>query len=265
MPKKDEVGFGKFTTLKIEILEKILGMHLAITQAVLKRRSYYKQSYRYIDVTAGKGYVPGSSMLGSPLVFIKASSSPNFAIPCNVDLFEKKEGNYQELISNFQTYSQQHAWQARNHVAFHLGKYEDLLPPLLPTVNSKELGLLFVDHSGDIPSFETINHVSQMRPRMEILIYIPARNIKRLYHRTNKSLADYMQEVSKKYWLIRKPVRWDNLEWTFLLGSNTDIFKNYKKIDFYRLDSSEAHAFFPKLNLTSKQRMEKVQPKLPNM
>ena len=74
MPTKDGVGYGEFTKLKIEHLAKIFGMHLAITQAVLKRSPYYKQYYRYIDITAGKGYVPDSLTLGSPLVFVKTST-----------------------------------------------------------------------------------------------------------------------------------------------------------------------------------------------
>ncbi len=145
---------------------------------------------------------------------------------------------------------------------FHLGNYEQLLPRLLRHEEDRELGLIFVDHSGELPSFEIIKLVSELRPRMEILLYLSARNIKRLHHVTKKSLLDYMQEIGKKYWLIRKPDKFDRLEWTFLLGSNTDIFKTYKKTEFFRLDSEEAQSFFPKLNLTSKERMEKMQPRL---
>ena len=265
MPKKDGVGFGEFTELKIKNLGKIFDMHLAITQAVLRKNPYYKQSYRYIDATAGKGYVPESTMLGSPLVFINSSASPHIEMACNVNLFECVEENYNELVRNFEACSQQHGWDTKNHVKFHPGKYEEMLPKIFPTKKPKDLGLLFIDHSGDLPDFEAIKYLSKMRPRMEILIYLPARTIKRLYHITNKSLLDYMGEMGKKNWLIRKPVKWDNMEWTFLLGSNTNIFKDYKDIDFYRLTSQEAQLFFPKLNLTSKQRMAKVQPKLPNM
>jgi hypothetical protein len=68
--------------------------------------------------------------------------------------------------------------------------------------------------------------------------------------------------MGKKYWLIRKPLSWDSHKWTFLLGSNTGNFKNYKSIDFYRLDSDEAQQFFPKLNLSEKQRMKRKQPPL---
>ena len=71
-----------------------------------------------------------------------------------------------------------------------------------------------------------------------------------------------MQQVGKKHWLIRKPISWDSHKWTFLLGSNTNIFKDYKKIDFLRLDSEEAQEFYPKLELTEKQRTELVQPRL---
>ncbi len=265
MPKKDDVGFGEFTELKIENLGRIFDMHLVITQAVLRKHRYYKQRYRYIDVTAGKGYVPESTILGSPLVFIKSSISPHLEISFDVDLFERVAENYDELVKNFETYAQQHGWNTSNNVKFHCGEYAKLLPQLLPTENSKELGLLFVDHSGNLPDFEAIKRVSKMRSRMEILIYIPARTIKRLHHITEKSLLDYMGEIGKKNWLIRRPVKWDNMEWTFLLGSNTDIFKDYKDIDFYRLTSTEARRFFPKLNLTSKQRMKKVQRRFPNM
>ena len=60
MPKVDNVGFDKFTAHKMEILRCIFGMHLAVTQAVLNNRPAHRQIYKYIDATAGKGYVPES-------------------------------------------------------------------------------------------------------------------------------------------------------------------------------------------------------------
>jgi three-Cys-motif partner protein len=265
MPKKDKVGYGQFTSLKMDILRSIFDMHLVITQAVLNRHSYFRQTYKYIDVTAGKGYVPDSLTPGSPLVFLNSIYSGIFQKPYKAHLIELKEINFRELVNNVNTYSQQKGWDIEGHVQFHLGDYQQVIPNLLNTMNKQEFGLVFIDPSGDLPLFESIKYISQMRPRMEILIYLSARNIKRIHHLTGKSLLDYMQEISKQYWLVKKPVKWDNLEWTFLLGSNDDIFKDYKKIDFFRLDSDEAQWFFPKLNLTSKERMEKVQPKLPLM
>jgi len=265
MPKVDDVGYGQFTSLKIEILGKIYDMHLIITQAVLQRRNFFKQIYKYIDVTAGKGYVPDSALLGSPLVFLESVNSEKIQISFEAHFIEKKKKNFQELQSNVRTYAEEKKWNIEEFVHYHHGSYQEIIPNLLGSENARELGLVFIDHSGDLPIFDTINYITRIRPRMEILIYLPARIIKRLHHLTGKSLLDYMQEVSKEYWLIKKPIKWDNMEWTFLLGSNTDIFKDYKKIDFYRLDSDEAQRFFPKLNLTSKERMEKIQPKLPLM
>jgi three-Cys-motif partner protein len=265
MPITDDVGHGPFTSLKMDILRKIFDMHLVITQAVLNGHNYFKQTYKYIDVTAGKGYVPETLIPGSPLVFLNAAYAGIFKKPFEAHFIELKDVNFQELVNNVRDYSQQKGWNIHNHVHFHQGNYQQVIPNFLNTIDRKEFGLVFVDHTGNLPILDSIKYISQMRPRMEILFYISARIIKRIHPLTGKSLLDYMQEIGKQHWLVRKPVKWDNLEWTFLLGSNDDIFKDYKKIDFFRLESDEAQSFFPRLNLTSKQRMEKVQPKLPLM
>ena len=262
MPKVDNVGFGKFTAHKMEILRSIFGMHLVVTQAVLNKRSAYRQVYKYIDATAGKGYVPGSLIHGSPLVFLDAVSSEKFYKQFEVNLIEQEGINFSELQKNVSEYCRTHGINCVKFVKFHPGSYEEVLSRILQSEDNRELGLAFIDHSGDLPNFDAIKALSGLRPRMEILLYLSATNIKRLHHITNKSLLDYMREIGKKQWLIRKPDRFDRLEWTFLLGSNTNIFKDYRKIDFYRLESDEAQKFFPKLNLTSKERMAELQPRL---
>ena len=94
-------------------------------------------------------------------------------------------------------------------------------------------------------------------------MYISTTNIKRLPQK--KLLYEYMGEINKKYWLVRRPLRYDKFGWTFLMGSNSDIFKTYKSIDFHKFTSKEAKSFFPILNLSKKQRQEKLQPKLPSL
>ncbi len=260
MPKVGNVGYGELTPLKIDVLSRIFDMHLMVTQAVIQKNPYYRQTYRYIDTTAGKGYTPDGKIIGSPLVFINSIISQNLQIPFITDLIECENENYKELKANVTKHCQEKALDS-NQVHFYLGKYEDIVPELLPTRNELELGLVFVDPSGNLPNFETLSYISRMRPRMEILIYIPTTNVKR---QGGKLLSDYMTEMGKKYWLVRKPLSWDKHKWTFLLGtSHPTIFKDYKGIDFVRLDSPEALKFFPKLNLTAKQRMEKIQPELP--
>lgn len=260
MPKVDNVGYGELTPVKITTLSKIFNMHLTITQNVVRKNSYYKQAYRYIDLTAGKGYTPDGKINGSPLVFLNSVNSGILQTPFKVDIIECNEQNYAELKANVKGHCQQNGWDSGN-VDFHFGKYENIIPELLPSVNEVELGLVFVDPSGNLPDFETLGYIARMRPRMEILVYIPTTNVKR---QRGKLLSDYMKEMKKEYWLVRKPFSWDKHKWTFLLGcSHPTIFKGYKGIDFVRLDSPEAEGFFPKLNLSAKQRMKQIQPELP--
>lgn len=262
MPKIDNIGFGKFTKTKMEVFRRIAGMHLVVTQAVLNNRPAYKQLYKYIDGTSGKGYIPESQSPGSPLVILQAIHGEKFFKSFEINFIEQNQVNFTELQKNVADYCTKQNWTVEKSIKYHLGGYEEVFPKMLGNTDNRELGLIFIDHSGDLPNFDMIKVVSELRPRMEILLYLSGRNIKRLHHLTNKSLLDYMQGISKAHWLIRKPDKFDNLEWTFLLGSNADIFKDYKKIDFFRLESDEAQKFFPKLNLTSKERMAKLQPRL---
>jgi hypothetical protein len=125
-----------------------------------------------------------------------------------------------------------------------------------------EFGLIFVDPSGDLPDFECLKYIAEMRPKMEILIYIASTNVKRTFQFTEKRLADYIESVGKSNWLIRKPISWDKFKWTFLLGSNTSLFKDYKSIGFYRLESHQGQRILEKLNLTEKEQIESKQYKM---
>ena len=284
MPKKDDVGFSKFTARKIEILASILDMHTQITQAVIKGNSFARQTYRYIDATSGKGYTPNDNLitkeilfkppvwfntdliqdgrlLGSPLVFLTVAESEKITVSYRADFIEANPVNLDELRHSVQKHSLKNDWDTARTVKYHSGQYQEIVPKLFDVIDEREYGLLFVDPSGDAPDFELISQFARMRPRMEILIYLFATNIKRVYEKTGKLLSDYLVEMGKSHWLIAKPIKGDKSQRTFLLGSNWDKFKNYKKIDFMRLDSAEAQSFFPKLNLSTSQRMAEAQPK----
>lgn len=260
MPIMDSVGYGELTPLKIEHLSRIIAMHTAITKAVLNKNSVYTKQYRYVDLTAGKGTTPDDTK-GSPVVFLEEAESPRFGIPYRADFIECEKKNLDQLQAMVRRESTKNSWGC-NDVHFHHGDYQKVVNDLFPETNRNMFGLVFVDPSGDLPDIETLRLVAKRRPKMEILMYISATNIKRLFQYTDKRLSDFMTEIGKAHWLIRKPIRWDTHQWTFLLGSNSKLFTDYKKIDFLRIESDEAQEFFPKLDLTAKQRQKQMQPPL---
>lgn len=262
MPIENGVGYGEFTGVKIEHLSKILAMHIAITQAVIKKHaSYYEPEYRYVDLTAGKGSTPDGNM-GSPIVFLEKTSGEKFEIPFRADLIERESVNIEELKKSVQAHPMGTSQQGRVH--FHQGEYENVIPQLFRSKKDFELGLVYVDPSGDLPNFKSLAHISEMRPRMELLLYISATNVKRQFQQTQKFLSDFLIETGKQNWLIRKPVKGDSHQWTFLLGSNSDLFKPYRSIQsyFYLLNSPEGQQVFEKMNLSQEQRFEQKQPRL---
>jgi three-Cys-motif partner protein len=221
MPIENGIGYGEYTGVKIEHLSKILAIHMAITQAVIKKHaSYYEIEYRYVDLTAGKGSTPDGS-IGSPIVFLNKTSEPKFEIPFRADFIEREQSNLDELKKTISIHSANSSQQGSIH--FHHGNYEDVIPNLFKSKKDIELGLVYVDPTGDLPDFETLAFVSSRRPRMEILLYLSATNIKRQFQQTQKFLADFLNETGKQHWLIRRPFRGDSHQWTFLLGSNIDF------------------------------------------
>jgi hypothetical protein len=215
---------------------------------------------------SGISLIDSGRLLGSPLVFLTVAESEKIQIPYRGDFVEVNEDNYKELKNAIKNHALLMNWkEISSKIFFHNDNYEQIIPDLFPTLDDKELGLVFVDPSGNTPDTKTLKYISQMRPKMELLIYLAATNIKREFEYKKKNLLDFMRETGKEYWLIKKPIKGDKHQWTFLLGSNTDIFRDYKRIDFLRLDSADAQQFFPKLNLTAKQRQGLLQPKLPNI
>ena len=255
MPLLKGVGVSWLTPTKLHHLRAIMEMHVKITKAVLNKNPHYAREYHFIDATAGPGKYRAKwkTVEGSPLVFL--SVAENEQLRYRADLIEKEPGNVALLRGHLPKLG-------CGKASIHPGEYGPIIRKLLSSKDQTQLGLLYVDPSTGIPDFDTVAYVSRMRPRMEVLMYLSATNLKRNHGITAQLLSDHIAEIDKTQWLVRRPVSSDRHQWTFILGSRTNLFKDYGRIEFYPLDSDEAQAFFPKLNLSAKQRMEQFQPRL---
>jgi three-Cys-motif partner protein len=261
MPKIDGVGFGDCTERKILDFQKIISMHMVITKAVISRnQSLYSNKYHYIELTSGKGYTPDGRP-GSPLIFLEEANNRLESIDFYADFIECELKNINELRTSLVIMQKNGNWKVNNWY-FHCGKYQEEIPKLLVN-KSNELGLIFIDHSGDMPDLKTIQYLAEMRPKMEILLYLSSTNIKRSLQYTDMRLVEFINNIGKKNWLVRKPINWDQHKWTFLLGSNApNLFKDYKSINFFQVKSHIGQGIIEGLNFTKKEQLEALQPKL---
>jgi len=255
MPLRKGVGSGRWTPVKLDHLATIMAMHVRITEAVLRKNPFYVQVYHFIDATAGPGRyeVYGEEVEGSPLLFLSVAEKQQLRF--RADFIEREPANADYLRGQLP----QLQW---GRAEIHCCEYRVMIPKLVSSKDETQLGLFFVDPSTGIPDFDTVTYLSQMRPRMEILMYLSATNLKRAHDKAGRILSERMARIDKSHWIVRKPFPGDAHQWTFLLGSNTDLFGEYRKIDFYPVNSEQAQEFFPKLNLSVKQRKQRSQPRL---
>ena len=225
---------------------------MRITQAVLRRHGYYRREYHYVDATAGPGQYDATyrRVDGSPLVFARRALA--LGLRYQAYLIEEKEENALKLSAHV----------ARCNGSMHLfqGHYERIIPNLLGERDDKRLGIVYVDPTTGLPDIPTLRHVVEVRPRMEILLYLAATNVKR----TGERLVDSIKAIGKDHWLIRKPARKDPHQWTFLLGSGAPLFdEKYGDIDLHPMESPEGQKVLEVLNWTREEQAARLQPALP--
>lgn len=259
MPVTDGIGHGAITARKYEYLRRIFDMHLAVTRAVLAkwRGQVETRTYRYLDLTAGTGRVPDTREPGSALIFLDAvERQPGDKLAYRMDLVEQKKANFDALSLTVDM--ARDGYETRNgQVYYHRGAYESVIPRLLDEGSPKEFGLAFVDPSGTAPDLTALTEISARRPKLEILIYVSASNLKRGQPATGIQIGNYIDGINKSHWLVRKPDVDDKHQWTFLLGTNgASVFKSYPGIRLYDVGSRAGGEVLEKLNLTRKQRSD---------
>lgn len=176
-------------------------------------------------------------------------------MPFKAIFIEQSQQWYNQLLSNidFKRYS-----ITRDDILVFHGDHNEVLPKLYTKSKLQRFGLIYNDPSGTLPSFEVLSDFARFFPKVDILIYVSAANIKRMRKSTRVNheltLTECTISIGKRHWLIREPI--GRHQWTFLLGTNWKNFPKYKKIGFYHTLSQQGGKIITKLNYTSEELQE---------
>lgn len=257
MPTDRGFAWGEWTPQKYEHYSAICRMLLRIWAEVFRNHGFYGWTFHHIDAMAGPGMCSELGLRGSPLLFLDAINGTAELMRFRVDLIEKHPDHYESLLKSIEP-------QFEDFVHVHNGSYEEHIPKILEKTNILA-GLLFIDptHVSDL-HLETLELVSQERPRMDILTYIGATFLKRSAHYDSiPQLAEYTGNIQKRCWFVREPMGKE--QWTFLLGTNYPSMGDYKRIGLFRSDSARGQKIWRRLTNTAKELGGWEQGTLPNI
>ena len=243
---------GEHTGEKLSTYSDLISEHIRITKNVIHKRDWPSRDYLYIETHAGPGLYPSNDKSethrGGPLLFMDVATRNN--INCSCALFEKKPSHAESLRASMDGFGDVYGEDYKDHLDY-------------IHINKNQMGMLFVDPTGvsrdlDMP---TLRRFTNNVPTMEIMIYISATAIKRVHavYSNIQLLDDMINSLNKKFWRYRAGI--GKQQYTFLFGSNSSIFKKYKKIKMYRLDDEGKTKAFDRLRLT----VEEYKSKYPTM
>jgi three-Cys-motif partner protein len=249
----EDLGCSSYTPIKQESYARILRMHLRITKAVMQR--WHIPTYHYFDLNAGPGryWLPddGTPIIGSPLVFLDAARE--VGVPCTTVLIEKCAASCKHLLREVRSFENVEVRQGDHNVI--LDEYGSR--------HLQALGLIYSDPSNHEVPFEALSRFCQAYPKVEVLIHVAATAIKRTRAKDDPDLRSRLGQLNKAYWLVRAPDgAW---QWTFLLGTNWNGFKDYQAINFYRMETPKGGEIIDKLNYTKTELARIYQPTLPDI
>jgi hypothetical protein len=242
MPIINGVGQSSVTEIKQEHFRKILSVHMLITSHVIRnwREKNWNVSpyFHYFDINAGAGF-DQNGVKGSPQIFCEEREKRK--IYCKSLFIEESADNAESLK----------ALLPGENVE--CGDHSDVLPGSFTDEKVRRFGLLYADPNG-IFDLDVIRKFCECYcyNKTDILINCNSTAIKRVRmssrHEETRSLWDRLQEIDKKYWIIREP--YGRHQWSFILGTNWPSFPKFEKIGFYKLESKEGREIFNKINLT---------------
>ncbi len=229
---------GEHTKEKQRIFAGLVRWHLGMCTGIYRR--YPALPYLYVDMNAADG-------TGSPSIFLDAAQHVTF--PWRAIFIEMDAEAVQILTATC---------EHPDATCFH-DDHTVLLPQICDRLRGLRYGLIYHDPYG-IPSFDTLRDVSarDATERIDILIRCPATVIKRargafgIFGKHKYTLTQHLDSIRKKHWLIQAPQ--GSLQWTFLLGTNYESMKEWRKEHLYRIDTYEGQSILDRLAKTANER-----------
>jgi hypothetical protein len=138
---------------------------------------------------------------------------------------------------------------------------QDGLIEIANSITERHCGLIYSDPNGysdcpfsQISSFSLLSHNSAM----DVLININATSLKRdrlsKLSLRNEEIDDLMSRIKgiqKRFWQISQPATAH--QWTFLLGTNTNILPQFERLGFIDLCSAEGQRRLRSINYTKSE------------
>lgn len=251
MPVDNGVGWSATTPDKADGLKKILSQHLAVVNEIYKKTRQI-QPYFFIDCTAGPGHIATMELDGSPLIFLKTATGCGFY--CQATFIEERIDNYSELLQNIRMTPYD---ISKIKVDTFNGNFENVLPKATSSIPKGSYGIIYFDPTSSL-DFDFVSRVfmHENLRAVDLLIHISATTMKRL----QKSLADEIKKINKRYWMIRDiyPTGRDYHQMTFLFGMNWNGLKPMKKQRFHSIDSDKGHEILTYYSIPKQEYLEKA-------
>lgn len=240
---------GKETPYKQDDFRELLNHHINVCFPIINK-SWTTGFYHYFDMFAGPGILD-NGIKGSPVIFQETIAQ--YLLDYQADIVEQDKAIFEQL--------QLH--KKSSQVRLYLSDSKNIYRNFLITKNSKQYGLLYLDpdmsEDGFDLSFEIAEKFSIYYPRLDILFYISANNIKRIRSaKGTQTLIQRLAPIKKSDWIIRT-LR-DKFQYTFLIGTNYPKPFCWKKRGFYDVKSKEGQAILEKANYTIDEINRGLQP-----
>ena len=249
--EKDNYGYSKSTLLKQKDFEEIMGTHINISKAIIKKHNWVYPYYWYFDLNAGPGVHKDAEYgfkIGSPLIFLNEAIEKR--LPLNAILFENNKKNHASLLSSISKLVIADKQLSKMNITIHNFSNEKLIEKHDTEVTRESYGLIYHDPKGR-PNFDLLTrfYENKHHPYIDLMINCPCATIKRsTYYNSNtdenRLLNEFLYGIDKKYWLIRKPYsRW---QWSLIIGTNWTDFPRFKQLGFLDKNSPEGQKLFKK-------------------